>query len=42
MLGAIIYLLMCLSDGAILLIPTLSFFYFVTTMGLISKNSFQE
>jgi hypothetical protein len=42
MFGAIIYLFVCLSDGAILLIPTLCFFYFVTTMGLITKNSFKK
>lgn len=37
-LGAIIYLFICLSDGAILLIPTLCFFYFICTMALINKK----
>lgn len=38
-LGSITYLFICLSDGCMLYIPTLAFFYFVNTMIFIPKNS---
>ncbi|KAF2511337.1 hypothetical protein [Flavobacterium foetidum] len=38
MLGVLTYLFVCLSDGCMLLIPTLAFFYFICTMAFISKN----
>lgn len=36
--GIITYLFVCLSDGCILLIPTLAFFYFICTMTFITQN----
>ncbi|REG98926.1 hypothetical protein [Flavobacterium aquicola] len=39
LLGSITYLFVCFSDGCMLYIPTLAFFYFVNTMIFISKNS---
>jgi hypothetical protein len=41
-LGIITYLFVCLSDGCILLIPTLAFFYFICTMAFINQNRAQE
>ncbi|WPR72264.1 hypothetical protein SLW70_03745 [Flavobacterium sp. NG2] len=41
-LGVIIYLFVCLSDGCMLLIPTLAFFYFIATMAFISQNRTQK
>lgn len=38
-LGSITYLFVCFSDGCMLYIPTLAFFYFVNTMIFIPKNS---
>jgi hypothetical protein len=40
--GSITYLFVCLSDGCMLYIPTLAFFYFVTTMIFIRKDDAQE
>jgi hypothetical protein len=40
--GSITYLFVCLSDGCMLYIPTLAFFYFVNTMIFIPKNCSQE
>ncbi|WP_428230737.1 hypothetical protein [Flavobacterium sp.] len=37
-LGSMTYLFICLSDGCMLYIPTLAFFYFVNTMIFIPKN----
>lgn len=37
-LGVLTYLFVCLSDGCMLLIPTLAFFYFICAMTFISKN----
>lgn len=39
LLGTITYLFICLSDGCMLYIPTLAFFYFVSAMIFIPKNS---
>nr|WP_315175509.1 hypothetical protein [uncultured Flavobacterium sp.] len=40
-IGILIYLFLCLSDGCILLIPTLAFFYFISVMAFIRQNSAQ-
>ena len=37
-LGSLTYLFICLSDGCMLYIPTLAFFYFTNTMIFIPKN----
>jgi hypothetical protein len=37
-LGIIIYLIICFSDGCMLLIPTLVFFYFISTISFFSKR----
>jgi hypothetical protein len=37
-LGVLIYLFICFSDGCMLLIPTLCFFYFICTMALTDKK----
>ena len=37
--GAIIYLIVSMSDGAVLYIPTLVFFYFICTMAFIPKKT---
>lgn len=37
-LGVLTYLFVCLSDGCMLLIPTMAFFYFICAMTFISKN----
>lgn len=37
-LGIITYLFVCLSDGCMLLIPTLAFFYFICTMTFIRQD----
>ncbi|KRD62886.1 hypothetical protein ASE40_03600 [Flavobacterium sp. Root935] len=39
LLGSLTYLFVCLSDGCMLYIPTLAFFYFINTMIFISKKS---
>lgn len=41
-MGVITYLFVCLSDGCILLIPTLAFFYFICVMTFIRDNSSQQ
>lgn len=40
-IGILVYLFVCLSDGCILLIPTLAFFYFITVMTFIRQNTSQ-
>lgn len=42
LVGCMVYLFVCCSDGCMLYIPTLVFFYFVSTMIFISKNNTQE
>jgi hypothetical protein len=42
LLGSLTYLFVCLSDGCMLYIPTLAFFYFINTMIFISHNSTQK
>lgn len=42
LLGILTYLFICLSDGCMLLIPTLVFFYFICTMAFISQNRAQK
>lgn len=42
LLGILTYLFICLSDGCMLLIPTLAFFYFICTMAFISQNRTQK
>lgn len=37
-MGVLTYLFVCLSDGCMLLIPTLAFFYFICTMTFIRQN----
>ncbi|OIV42460.1 hypothetical protein [Flavobacterium johnsoniae] len=39
LLGSLTYLFVCLSDGCMLYIPTLAFFYFINTMIFIPKNT---
>jgi hypothetical protein len=39
LLGSLTYLFVCLSDGCMLYIPTLAFFYFINTMIFIPKKS---
>lgn len=38
LLGILTYLFICFSDGCMLLIPTLVFFYFISTMAFIGQN----
>lgn len=38
LIGCMLYLFVCCSDGCMLYIPTLVFFYFISTMIFISKN----
>lgn len=42
LLGILTYLFVCLSDGCMLLIPTLVFFYFICTMAFIRQNRAEE
>lgn len=42
LLGILTYLFICFSDGCMLLIPTLVFFYFICTMAFISQNRTKE
>lgn len=42
LLGILTYLFVCLSDGCMLLIPTLVFFYFICTMAFIRQNGAEE
>lgn len=42
LLGILTYLFVCLSDGCMLLIPTLVFFYFICTMAFIRQNGTEE
>lgn len=42
LLGILTYLFVCLSDGCMLLIPTLVFFYFICTMAFIRQNGAKE
>lgn len=42
LLGILTYLFVCLSDGCMLLIPTLVFFYFISTMTFIRQNRAEE
>lgn len=37
-LGIFIYLVICASDGCMLLLPTLAFFYFIVCMAFITQN----
>lgn len=42
LLGILTYLFICFSDGCMLLIPTIVFFYFICTMAFISQNRTKE